>query len=95
MGRTIKAIKLLYPELMGQDAAEKILKLHQLVGTKEEEKAELYTKQCLLEKEIDAIKNELLDLSDVYEIVYEDEQPRELQKGEAPAVFESNGTIHI
>lgn len=95
MSETIKSIKLLYPSLMKEDAAEKIMDLHRQVFEKEEERTQCFMRQQELDKEIDALKHDLTNLKNTYELVYDDDEVKEIVKGEAPTIVESNGTIHI
>lgn len=95
MNQTIKSVKLLYPSLMKADAAKKILDLHKQVAEKEEERCQCFRRQLELDREIEAIKHDLTNLSNTYELVYEEDEVKEVVKGQAPTIVESNGTIHI
>lgn len=95
MNQTIKSVKLLYPSLMKADAAKKILDLHLQVKAKEEERVQCFMRQQTLDKEIAEIKSTLTDLKNTYELVYEEGEVKEVVKGQAPTIVESNGTIHI
>lgn len=94
MSTTIKSVKLKYPSLMKADAAEKIMSLHKQIAEKEEERSQCFKRQLELDKEIDSIKHDLTNLSNTYELIYEDEEVKEVVRGEAPVIVESNGTIH-
>lgn len=95
MSKTIKSVKLLYPSLMNEDAANKILDLHLQVNAKEEERVQLFMRQQTLDKEIADIKSTLTVLKNTYELIYEDTEVKDVVKGQAPTIVESNGTIHI
>ena len=95
MSSTVKAIKLLYPSLMKEDAEQQILDMLHQFEIKEQERSECAMRQRELESEIDALRKTLLDLSKLYSIEWEETEVKETPKGEAPAIVESNGTIHI
>ena len=94
MSQTIKSVKLLYPSLMKEDAAKQILDLYKQVEAKEEEKCQCFRRQHELEKEIEGLKKQIFDLKTIHELVYEEGEVKEIVKGEAPMIVESNGTIH-
>ena len=94
MSQTIKSVKLLYPSLMKADAAKQILDLYKQVEAKEEEKYQCFRRQHELEKEIEVLKKQIFDLKTIHELVYEEGEVKEIVKGEAPMIVESNGTIH-
>jgi len=94
MGRTIKEVRLLCPSIMKEGAAEKILDMHRQVEAMEEEKSQCFMRQCELEKKIADLKNQLFDIKNTYELVYEEGEVKEIVKGEAPMIVESNGTVH-
>lgn len=94
MSQTIKSVKLLYPSLMKEDAAKQILGLYKQVEAKEEEKYQCFRRQHELEKEIEGLKKQIFDLKTIHELVYEEGEVKEIVKGEAPMIVESNGTIH-
>ena len=94
MGQTIKDVRLLYPSLMKENAAAEILDLYKQVEAKEEERSQCFMRQCTLDKEIEELKKKLFDLKTVHELVYEEGEVKELVKGEAPMIVESNGTVH-
>lgn len=95
MSSTIKSVKLLYPSLMKEDAAQRIMDLHKQVAEKEEERCQCFRRQLELDREIEAIKHDLTNLNNTYELVYEQDEVKEIVKGDAPTIVESNGTIHI
>ena len=94
MSQTIKSVKLLYPSLMKEDAAKQILDLYKQVEAKEGEKYQCFRRQHELEKEIEGLKKQIFDLKTIHELVYEEGEVKEIVKGEAPMIVESNGTIH-
>lgn len=95
MSGTIKSVKLLYPSLMKEDAANKILELHKQVAAKEEEYTQCFMRQQVLEKEINDLKHTLTNLKNTYELEYEEGEVKEIVRGDAPVIVESNGTIHV
>ena len=95
MSKTIKSVKLLYPSLMNEDAAKKILDLHLQVNAKENERVQCFMHQQTLDKEIAEIKSTLTALKNTYELIYEEVEVKDVVKGQAPTIVESNGTIHI
>lgn len=95
MSKTIKSVKLLYPSLMKESAANQILDLYSQLEAKEAECTKCFMRQQVLTKEIDDIKNTLTNLKNTYELIYEEGKVKEIVAGEAPTIVESNGTIHI
>ena len=61
---------------------------------KEEEKYQCFRRQHELEKDIEDLKKQIFDLKTIHELVYEEGEVKEIVKGEAPMIVESNGTIH-
>lgn len=80
---------------MKADAADKILELYHQVAAKEEERTQCFMRQQELDKEIAAIKSTITNLKNTYELVYEEGEVKEVVRGEAPVIVESNGTIHV
>ena len=97
MGKAkIKEVKLLYPKLMSRSAASHIIRLYRTMEAKEQERYQHYLAQQELDKEVKEIKAELEHMRGMYELVYEEiEEKAPIVGGEAPAIVESNGTIHI
>jgi hypothetical protein len=80
---------------MKGSAAKRILELHEQEEAKKEERAQHFMRQQELDKEIAAIESDLTNLKNTYELIYEEGEVKEVVKGEAPVIVESNGTIHV
>lgn len=92
----IKEVKLLYPKLMNHRAASYILKLHRTMEAKRQERYQHYLAQQELDKEVAKIEDELKNMKGMYTLIYEEPEKKEpIKGGGAPAIVESNGTIHI
>lgn len=95
MNRKITAVKVTHPEYMAGDFATKVLSLYKQVEELENKCDESFRSHYLAELELKKAKAELGSLSGLYELEYEEEEPKEFIKGEAPGIVESNGTIHV
>ena len=100
MKQPVKEIRLRYPSLMCESAAADIKALVEEIDALHEEKHDLFTKEHELDTLIAEKKKYLDGLKGMYEVIYEEETPKEKPafEGEAisaPTIVESNGTIHI
>lgn len=95
MNRRITAVKVTHPEYMAGDFATKVLSLYKQIDELEKRRNEAFMAHHFAELELKKAKAELSSLSGLYELEYEEEEPKEFIKGEAPGIIESNGTVHV
>lgn len=93
--REIESIKILYPEVMKAGADKAIRKKLQALSALKIERASLFEQATEVERKIKEINTELDALKGLYEVTYKETEPKEFVNGVAPAIVESNGTIHI
>lgn len=82
--------------MMKEDAEEQIIAMHTKLEEMQKEKVQYFMELQRLEKEIKELQYHLSNLKGkVYEPIYKKVERREVVKGVAPVIVESNGTIHI
>lgn len=94
--RPIKEIRLVYPSVMGNDAASKIRELIDSISEMEDRRAQLFMEQEELSKKI-AENQQILDaFNKTYEVIYEEPEVKKevIENNYGPAIKESNGTFH-